>query len=531
MNLNAYAGTRALLRLIIRWDWLVLAVCVVLPALLAVVTAATFKQLLPTAASLEPFVFETTNIPAETALLGRIYAPTIAGLTAWRWSAYSAVLVGLGSALFVVRHTRTQEEAGRFDLLGSTVVGRQATLSASLIVTCGANLVIAALVAGGLIGYGLPVAGSVVLGLSLAAVGVTFAAVGGVAAQVTESAGTAKGIAAVVIGLCYMLRAVGDVGEQSGLSWLSPIGWMQQIRPFADERWSIFALFIGAVIVLTGTAFALSSRRDVGSGLLRPRVGPARASPRLNSSIALVWRLHRRTLLAWAAGFAVLGAMIGNLAKTGAEQLAASPQLASLLARLGGTSGVSYGFLTVGISMIVEIAAVYAIMATLQMQSEETEARAEHVLATPVSRLRWAAGYVLIMVVGTIVVLAAFSVPAGLTYGVSVGNVGYELPRVLAAAMVYLPAIIVMAGIAIALYGLMPRLTFLSWGALLGVFVIELLGELLQIGQWVQDISPFTHVPKVLASEFSAMPMFLLTIAALALVVTGLFGLQRRSIG
>jgi ABC-2 type transport system permease protein len=128
-------------------------------------------------------------------------------------------------------------------------------------------------------------------------------------------------------------------------------------------------------------------------------------------------------------------------------------------------------------------------------------------------------------------VLAAFSVPAGLTYGVSVGNVGYELPRVLAAAMVYLPAIIVMAGIAIALYGLMPRLTFLSWGALLGVFVIELLGELLQIGQWVQDISPFTHVPKVLASEFSAMPMFLLTIAALALVVTGLFGLQRRSIG
>ena len=191
---------------------------------------------------------------------------------------------------------------------------------------------------------------------------------------------------------------------------------------------------------------------------------PSAASPRLNSSIALVWRLHRRTLLAWAAGFAVLGAVIGDLAKTGAEQLAASPQLASLLARLGGNSGVSDGFLTVGISMIVEIAAVYAIMATLQMQSEETEARADHVLATPVSRLRWAASYVLCS--GRhIVVLAAFSVPAGLTYGLSVGNVGYELPRVLAAAMVYLPAIIVMAGIAMALYGL-HRLTFLSWGAL-----------------------------------------------------------------
>jgi ABC-2 type transport system permease protein len=76
-----------------------------------------------------------------------------------------------------------------------------------------------------------------------------------------------------------------------------------------------------------------------------------------------------------------------------------------------------------------------------------------------------------------------------------------------------------------------PRLTFLSWGALLGFIVIELLAELLQIGQSIQNISPFTHVPKVLVSEFSSTPLILLTIAALALVVTGLLGFKRRSIG
>ncbi len=127
--------------------------------------------------------------------------------------------------------------------------------------------------------------------------------------------------------------------------------------------------------------------------------------------------------------------------------------------------------------------------------------------------------------------LAAFSVPAGLTYGLSVGNVGYELPRVFAAAMAYLPAILVMAGIAMALYGLIPKLTFLSWGALLGIIVIELLGELLQIGQAIQNVSPFTHVPKVLVSEFSATPLILLIAVALGLIVTGLIGFQRRSIG
>src|SRR5450759_1147915 len=413
MNLNAYTGTRALLRLILRRDWLILSVCVILPVLFAVVTVATFNQLLPSATSLEAFVSETANIPAEVALLGHIYIPTIAGLTAWRWSVYSAVLVGLGSALFVVRHTRTQEEAGRFELLDATVVGRQAALSASLLVTLGANLVIAALVAGGLIVYGLPVAGSVALGLSVA----------GVAAQLTERAGTAKGIAVAVLGIGYLLRAAGDIGEHSVLSWLSPLGWMQQIKPFADERWGVFVLFIGAIALLTAMAFALSSQRDVGSGLVRPRPGPASASLRLRSPAALVWRLNRRSLLAWAVGFAVFGVVTGDLAKAGADRLTTSPQLLGLLARLGGSSGVSDGFFTLALTIVVEIAAVYAIVTTLQMQSEEKEARVVPVLATPVGRLRWAGSYLLLTVVGTTVVLAAFSVPAGLTYGLSVGNV------------------------------------------------------------------------------------------------------------
>jgi ABC-2 type transport system permease protein len=410
-------------------------------------------------------------------------------------------------------------------------VGRQAALSASLLVTFGANVVIAALVAGGLIVYGLPVAGSVALGLSVAAVGATFAAVAGVAAQLTESAGTAKGIAVAILGIGYLLRAAGDVGEHNELSWLSPLGWMQQIRPYADERWWVFALFIGAITALTVTAFALSSRRDVGSGLVRPRPGPASATPRLRSPAALVWRLHRRSLLAWAIGFAAFGVVTGDLAKAGADQLAASPQLTSLLARLGGSSGVSDGFFTLALMIVVEIAAVYAIVTMLQMQSEEKEARVDPVLATPVSRLRWAGGYLLLAVVGTTVVLAAFSVPAGLTYGLSVGNVGYELPRVFAASMAYLPAILVMAGIAMALYGLIPKLTFLSWGALLGIIVIELLGELLQIGQSIQDVSPFTHVPKILVSEFSATPLIALIAVAVFLMAIGLLGFQRRSIG
>jgi len=311
------------------------------------------------------------------------------------------------------------------------------------------------------------------------------------------------------------------------LSWLSPLEWMRYIQPFANERWWIFAFFIGLVIVVTAAAFLLSARRDVGAGLLRPRPGPATASPSLRGPLALAWRLHRSTLLEWVAGFALYGAVFGGFAKSVADLLTVTHQFAIP----GGITGLSDSFLTSILGLSALIAAAYTIMAILQMQSEETKARLDSVLASPVSRLRWAASYVLLAAVGTVIVLAAVGLPAGLAYGLSTGNVGYELPRVLAATMVYMPAIWVMAGIAVALYGLIPRFTPVSWGALLGVIFIGLFGPSLQLNQSIMDISPFTHVQAVLVSGVSVMPLVSLTLAALILTIVGLIGFQRRGIG
>ena len=73
------------------------------------------------------------------------------------------------SVLTVVRHTRTEEETGRLELIGATVVGRYAPLTAALLAVGLANLAVAVLVALGLIGVGLPAAGSVALGLAIGA--------------------------------------------------------------------------------------------------------------------------------------------------------------------------------------------------------------------------------------------------------------------------------------------------------------------------------------------------------------------------
>jgi ABC-2 type transport system permease protein len=536
MNGHEFAGTGTLIRLILRRDRLLLPIWIVLPPLFAILVAAVFVQLYPTAASQQMLASQLVNSPGFVALLGPVSAATIGGLTVWRSSIFAVLIVAGGNALTIIRHTRSDEETGRFELLGSGVVGRRAPLAASLLVTLGADILVAALVTGGLLAFGLPSAGSIAFGASLAAIGLTFAALAGVASQLTESTGVARGIVGAFFVLFYVLRAVGDANETSGqswLSWISPIGWVHLVRPFANERWGVFALFLASVFVLTAVALALSSRRDVGSGTFMPRLGPARASRRLGGPLALMWRLQRRALFAWAALFALLGIMMGYLAKSSVDLLAANPQLANLFAYFGGASAYTDALFTFALTFVGWVGAAYAIAATLRLQSEETEKRVDHVLAASVSRLRWATSDLTVMMIGSALVLVAFGLPAGLTYGLSAGNVAYELPRLLVATMVYLPAIWVVAGIAMALYGLAPRLSFVSWGALVTFVGVELIGGLLNTSQAVLNISPFRHVPAVLASGLSgsAQPLVSLTFVAVALFTIGLMGFRHRSIG
>jgi ABC-2 type transport system permease protein len=528
--ISALAGTGGLIRLILRRDRWLLALWVPLLGVYPALIAAAVQQQQPTAASRVAFAASIAGNSGLLLLNGPVYGSSVGAIATWR-AADALWVAALVSLLVIIRHTRTEEETGRRELLGSGVVGRHASLAAALIVVLGANVVVAAIAALSLLGEGLPAGGSIALGLSLAAVGWVFAALAAVTAQLTESAASARGIAVAMLGGTFLLRAIGDTAGPGPLSWLSPIGWAHLIRPFAAERWWILLLAVLAVVVLVPVAITLSARRDVAAGVLPPRPGPATAAPGLRSPPALAWRLHRGALLGWAAGLAVIGGVFGGSAKGAADVFTDNPQLREVFERLGGQGGASDLLLSAGASILGLLASAYATQAALRLRAEEAGLRAEPVLTTAVRRPQWITSHLALALGGPAAALAVAGLATGLVYGVSVDDVGQQVPRVLAGAMVQVPAVWVLAGITVALFGLLPRLAPVSWAALALFVFLWQLGQSLRLNQWLLDTSPFTHLPRIPGGHVTAIPLVWLAAVTAALAIIGLVGFGRRDVG
>jgi ABC-2 type transport system permease protein len=533
---GGFTGTGQLLRLAVRRDRVVGTVWVLGLFVFAVSQAASIVSLYPTQADLDRLARTAAGIganPAVVALQGPAYDPgTYGGATAWQVVTPGVFLLGLMSMFLVTRHTRQEEETGRAELVSAGVVGRYAWLAAALLYVLGVNVVLAALTAAGYVGIGLPAGGSVALAVGCGLNGLVFAGVAAVCAQLTEHTRAANGMAFAVLGVAFLLRAVGDSSATlSWLSWLSPIGWAERFRPFAGERWVVLLLPVAALLVLLGAVAALRARRDAGAGVLPGRLGPATAPGWLRSPLGLAWRLQRGPLVGWAVGAAVAGLSFGGIAQDMVQFAQDDPETAQLLESLGGAGSITDIYLAAILSWIGMLAAGYAVQATLRLRGEEAELRAEPVLATATPRTGWAGSHLVVAAAGSAAVLAVGGLLAGLAHGLRAGDLGGELPRVLGGAMVQLPAVWVMAAVGAALFGLAPRLVVgATWAVLAVVLFVTMFGEPLQLSRLLIDLSPFTHLPRLPAAAFTATPLAWLLAVAAVLAAAGLAGFRRRDL-
>jgi ABC-2 type transport system permease protein len=392
----------------------------------------------------------------------------------------------------------------------------------------GANLAIAML-----FGLLLPVipgnyamAGSLLFGLALCSVGLVFAGVAAVTAQLTEYSRGASAMAVLVFGAAYVLRAIGDV-TGNVLSWLSPIGWAQATRIFVDERWFPLLFSAGFTVLLIGTAFALLNRRDVAAGLIPQKPGPENASGFLSHPVGFALRQQLGSIVGWSIGLTVLGIAFGSIGGEIEEFIVENPQLADYLA--AGDISLLEAFIGLVMLIMALLATGFAIQSAMRARNEEMEGRAEPVLATAVPRTLWFGSYLLISMAGSVVILLAGGIALGgmaaadqRDYGLLIGTLG--------AALTYIPVIWMVIGFVSALFGLMPRLLALPWLVLIYGAFVGLFGDQVQLPGWMFQISPFEHVPALPGGPVEAWSSAIIMALAILLLALGQYSFRRRDL-
>ncbi len=451
---------------------------------------------------------------------------------------FLAMLAAFMSTFLAVRHTRTEEEQGGAELISATPAARVMPLTATTVHGVVANAMLGLLVAAVYIGSGYPAAGSWTSGLATASVGLCFLGVGLLSAQLMRTSRGANSLAVWILVASFVMSGLGNAlgtpsddltrMESGRLAWLSPFGWAENARPFADDAaWpALLGIAVGAA--LAAAAFAVQSVRDLGESVVPQRHGRAWAPASLSSPAGLVWRLTSGSVLGWAVGGFLTGLLATSLAAVVNEIGTRIDAVQRIFESMSQQGGLESGMVVIFYMLAGVLAACAGVQSVCRARQEEVHGTAEPVLAGAVDRVRWLAGYLLIAFIA--VVLTITAAIAGSALGALGSDMSLLEDAVVAGIGQGIAAYVFLALTAL-VFVLTPRATIVAgWMLVLLALLIGLFGPLFSLPEWLTTLSPFAQTPVLDADGVDVKGAWWLAAAAVVGAVASLALMRRRDL-
>lgn len=455
---------------------------------------------------------------------------TVGGYAAWRLAGFGSVLAALWAVLAAVRALRTEEDTGRQELVLASPVSRRGIYTAALAAIGAGSGVLWLGAFAGLAASGLPIGGSAYLALVTVSPVAAFAGIGALASQLASTRRLALQIGFGVVALAFLVRVVADIAGGAGtLRWATPLGWTEELRPFAHPAPGALLLpALAGALLLLGSG-AIWESRDIGSGVLKAKDTAAPRLRLLSTPTGQALRNELGGLAAWMIGIGTFALIVGILS-TAFSTANLSSSLRRELRKLGGASlatpAGALGFYFVFFALVIGLFTCSQIAAA---HREESDGRLETVLVLPVGREGWLAGRLLLA--GVSAAVLALGAGAFAWIGADAENAGVSLPRMLEAGANCLPAAMLFLGLGALAYGLVPRAsTGASYGVVVLAFVAQLFGSLLGAPHWVLELTPFQHVAAVPAEPFRVTSAAAMVAVGVLAMIAALATFRRRDV-
>ena len=500
-------------------------------------SASTYVTTFPTAASRAALTETVQGNVGFTALFGPIrHIDTVAGYTAYKTMATTMILGAIWGLFIATKLLRGEEETGRWDLLLS---GHTTRAGAARQVALGLGAGLAALwlptalltVAGGSpskvhIGIGQ----SLFFATSAVAAAAVFMGVGMVVSQLAATRHDANVIGAGVIAGSYLVRMVADSDPSLGwLRWLSPFGWVEELRPLTGSRWLPFVPIVAATVALVIVAVRIAGTRDVGASALGGREATKPRLLLLGGQAGLTLRLTRTGIVAWLFALAATGLSFGLVTQAAGNAARGSPTLERVIARLGARGGGAVAYLGYVFLIAAGIVAIAVAGQISAIRNEESAGHLDNLLVRSVPRWRWLA---VRLAVGAALVVGA-SVLTGFAAwaGAATQHSGIGLRDLLEAGLNVAPPALFVLGIGALAFGLWPRGAIgVTYGLVVWSFLVETIASIFDSNHWLRDTSPFLHITPAPAADPNWTAGSWLVALGLAASIIGVSAFARRDL-
>lgn len=532
MGKNLFRGSLSLLSFHLRRDRLYLPIWILGLSFFFIGLVPVFDQIILTGTD-GVVMAEMMKNPAMVAIVGPVYGASNYHLGASYGNMmflFSVMLTATMSIFIISRHTRSDEEKGRLELIRALPVGRLATLSSAILVSFIANLFIGLLTAIGIIligAEGMSTQGAIVFGAGLFVTGMVFTGITAIMCQLFQSNGGALGSSLFLLFILYMMRAVGDVGNET-LSLLSPLGLILRVENFVQDHWWPIIMMLGISVVLIILSYILVNVRDVDSGFIPERGGRAHGSFLLGSPFGLAFRLTRFSTIIWAITLFSFAGMYGSVFGDLEGFLNSNEMLRAIFT---GHTGFSLVEQFIGLLMIVMscLSTIPGLLLMNRNASEELRGRVDLILSKSVSRRAQILYYLFLALIYSVLFQLLIALGFWIV-GSQVLETSPPLETFMISAFSYLPAIWSMIALALLIQSIFPRRAFLSYLYLAYSFMAMYIGRIIKAPDWTRQITAYHYIPEYPLEKMEATNLVILSLIALGMITVGVFLYERRDL-
>jgi polyether ionophore transport system permease protein len=454
---------------------------------------------------------------------------TVGGYSAWRVGGTLAIFAAVWGLMAAVRAMRTEEDTGRMELVLAGIVSRRTAYLAGLVAIAAGIVILWLAEFLGSVLAGLPAGPSAYLALATASVMPVFVGVGAVASQLAPTRRMALELGGAFVALALVLRVIADTSSAGWLRYLTPLGWVEELRPFTGARPAVLLLPIAATVLLLAGAAWIARCRDIGTGVLPARDSSEPRLGLLSSPLAQALRGERASLLVWLGGVGAFAFILGVVAKS-VSAAGISKSLQQQIEKLGSGSILTpSGYLAFVFIFFVLAVSLFGCAQIGAARHEEAEQRLETLLAMPVGRRRWLGGRLVLAAGGAVAVALAAGLFAWA--GATSAGVSISLARMLEAGANCLPVGLLFLGIAALAYAVVPRASAgLAYGLVTVAFLWQLFGSLLGAPTWLVDVTPFAHVGLVPTQSFRVVAAIVMVAIGAVCALVALAVFRRRDL-